>query len=319
MTVLVTGAAGFVGSHLAERLVEDGVSVRGIDRMADFYDPARKRENIADLLLGADFEFVEEDLNAVDLDALLEDVEVVYHLAGQAGVRTSWGTEFATYLDDNVLATQRLLEASRERDLRRFVYASSSSIYGDAEHFPTKESETPAPISPYGMSKLAGEHLGRLYFRAFGVPVVSLRYFTVFGPRQRPDMAFSRFIGAALEDRPIKVFGDGMQERDFTYVGDIVEATMAAGSRGEPGAVYNIAGGNHSTVAGVIEALERLTGRTLEIERSDAAVGDARRTGADIARAREDLGYDPAVSLETGIARQLEAERGRRELGPEKP
>ena len=319
MTVLVTGAAGFVGSHLAERLVEGGAPVRGIDRMADFYDPASKRENIAALLRGADFEFVEEDLNTVDLDALLEDVDIVYHLAGQAGVRTSWGTEFATYLDDNVLATQRLLEASRERDLRRFVYASSSSIYGDAEHFPTKESETPAPISPYGMSKLAGEHLGRLYFRAFGVPVVSLRYFTVFGPRQRPDMAFSRFIGAALEDRPIKVFGDGLQERDFTYVGDIVEATISAGSRGKPGAVYNIAGGNHSTVAAVIEALERLTGRTLKIERSDAAAGDARRTGADIAKAREDLGYEPAVSLETGITHQLEAERGRRELDPEDP
>jgi UDP-glucuronate 4-epimerase len=317
MTVLVTGAAGFIGSHLSERLVADGVEVRGVDRLSDFYDPARKRRNIASLMAGSGFEFVEGDLNSVDLKALMAGVDVVYHLAGQAGVRSSWGTEFTTYLDDNVLATQRLLEVARELSLDRFVVASSSSIYGDAEHFPTKESEKPAPVSPYGMTKLAAEHLGRLYFRAFDVPVVALRYFTVFGPRQRPDMAFCRFIGAALEGNPITVFGDGLQERDFTYVGDIVEATTAAAARGEPGAVYNVAGGNHATVADVIEVLGGLTGEPLEVERSATAIGDARKTGADIGLARRDLGYEPSTSLEEGIGRQLEDERRMRETGPE--
>src|SRR5215213_5528429 len=232
MTALVTGAAGFIGSHLADRLLADGVEVRAVDRLSDYYDVDLKRANLANLETHSSFSFLEGDLNQTELGPLLDGVEVVFHLAAQPGVRASWGREFEIYLSDNLLATQRLLEECRERELRRFVFASSSSIYGDAERFPTKETDPPAPVSPYGVTKLAAEHLSRQYFGGFGVPTVGLRYFTIFGPRQRPDMAFNRFIRAGLDGEAIDVYGDGLQERDFTYVGDAVEATVAAGDRG---------------------------------------------------------------------------------------
>ena len=316
MRALVTGAAGFIASHLAERLLADGNEVRGIDRLSDYYDVELKRANLALLEAQAGFSFVEEDINETDLEGLLDGVEVVFHLAAQPGVRASWGREFEIYLSDNLLATQRLLEASRERELPRFVFASSSSIYGDAESFPTKETDVPAPVSPYGVTKLAGEHLCRQYFRGFGVPTVALRYFTIFGPRQRPDMAFNRFIRAGLDGEPIQVFGDGLQERDFTYVADAVSATIAAGDRGTPGAAYNVAGGNAATVAGVVETLGSLLGGELAIDRQAAVIGDARKTGADTTRARKDLGYEPSVPLEEGLRRQIDAERKRRAAAP---
>jgi UDP-glucuronate 4-epimerase len=316
MSALVTGAAGFIGSHLTERLLGDGVEVRAVDRLSDYYDVELKRANLAVLESQSGFTFTEGDLNELDLAALLDGVDVVFHLAAQPGVRASWGREFEIYLSDNLLATQRLLEASRELELRRFVFASSSSIYGDAERFPTKETDKPAPVSPYGVTKLAAEHLARQYFRGFGVPTVALRYFTIFGPRQRPDMAFNRFIRAGLDDEAIAVFGDGLQERDFTYVSDAVEATVAAGDRGEPGGAYNVAGGNAATVAQVIETLGHLLGGELAIDYQPAVIGDARKTGADTGRAREDLGYSPAVPLEEGLRRQVEAERERRGATP---
>jgi UDP-glucuronate 4-epimerase len=312
VSALVTGAAGFIGSHLTERLLDDGVEVRAVDRLSDYYDVGLKRANLGVLDSHPGFTFVEGDLNQLDLGAVLDGVDVIFHLAAQPGVRTSWGREFGVYLDDNVHATQRLLEASRQRELRRFVFASSSSIYGDAGRFPTRESDAPAPVSPYGVTKLAGEQLCRLYFKGFGVPTVALRYFTIFGPRQRPDMAFSRFIHAALAGESIEVFGDGLQERDFTYVGDAVEATVAAGERGVPSEVYNVAGGNRATVADAIAMLGRLLGREPTVERRPAVVGDARRTGADTGRAREDLGYRPSTSLEEGLGLQLESQRARR-------
>ncbi|MGH2957303.1 MAG: NAD-dependent epimerase/dehydratase family protein [Solirubrobacterales bacterium] len=311
MRVLVTGAAGFIGSHLAERLRADGVSVHGVDRLSDYYDPALKRQNLSALLDDEGFTFSEGSLNELDLEQLLDEADVVYHLAGQPGVRVSWGEEFALYLDDNVLSTQRLLEVARGRQVDRFVLASSSSIYGDAENFPTSESATPAPVSPYGVTKLAAEHLCGLYYKGFGVPTVALRYFTIFGPRQRPDMAFNRFIRFGIEGRSLEVFGDGLQERDFTYVDDAVSATIAAGSKGKPGNVYNIAGGNHATVNEVLETLGELIGEQLQIEMLPAVVGDARKTGADTSRAKSDLGYAPKVSLREGLSRQLEAERSR--------
>ena len=312
MRALVTGAAGFIGSHLTERLIAEGETVRGVDRLSTYYDPELKRANLGLLSKLEGFEFVEGDLNELDLAALLEGVDTVFHLAGQPGVRVSWGQEFEIYLTDNVLSTQRLLELARESQLDRFVLASSSSIYGDAETFPTTEETKPAPVSPYGVTKLAAEHLCRLYATGFGVPAVSLRYFTIFGPRQRPDMAFNRFIDAALSDRPIEVFGDGLQERDFTYVSDAVAATIAAGREGEPGSVYNIAGGNSATVNDVIATIGRLLGAEPKITHKDAVIGDARKTGANTDRAREQLGYSPAVSLDEGLGRQLEAERARR-------
>jgi UDP-glucuronate 4-epimerase len=307
---LVTGVAGFIGSQLAERLVAQGDEVVGIDSLTDYYDPKRKARNLSAALESSDsFRFVKESINRADLASLLDGVDRVFHLAGQPGVRASWGKEFSVYLEDNVHATQRLLEAAKGSEVARFVIASSSSIYGDAEHFPTSEQELPQPVSPYGVTKLAAEHLGRLYWKAYDVPTVALRYFTIFGPRQRPDMAFTRFIEAALEDRSVQIYGDGEQVRDFTYVDDCITATIAASESGVPGGVYNIAGGTQATVLDVLGILEGLLGREVRREHHEAIAGDARRTGADTTRARNDLGYAPKTSLEAGIQKQLDAQR----------
>jgi nucleoside-diphosphate-sugar epimerase len=306
---VVTGAAGFIGSHLVRELLRRSGDVIGIDCFSTYYDPDRKRANVADFIDHHDFTLVDGDLNGLDLPRLLGRAEVVYHLAGQPGVRASWGDEFEIYLEQNLLATQKLLEAAKELPLRRFVVASSSSIYGDAERFPTKESDVPQPVSPYGVTKLAVEHLCHLYRKAFGVPYVLLRYFSIFGPRQRPDMAFSRFIAAALANRPLKILGDGGQSRDFTYVGDAVAATIEAGAKGEPGSTYNIAGGCQATVLEVVKTLEQLLERPLEREHVEPVPGDPRKTGADISAAKQDLDYEPTVPLEQGLANQLEHAR----------
>src|SRR3954453_19640896 len=255
-SALITGAAGFIGSHLAERLLERGETVIGVDRMSDYYDPSIKAANVDRLREQPAFSFVEADLAQVATPALLDGVSVVYHLAGQPGVRPSWGRSFEIYANDNVMATQALLEAAKEVSLERFVYASSSSVYGNAERFPTSEVDRPQPLSPYGVTKLAAEHLCNLYANSYGVPTVSLRYFSVYGPRQRPDMAFHRFIRAAATGEPLRIFGDGRQTRDFTYVGDIVAATLAAADRGVPGEVYNVAGGSRVSVLDVLGMLE---------------------------------------------------------------
>jgi UDP-glucuronate 4-epimerase len=306
---MVTGAAGFIGSHLARELLRRGHDVAGVDCFSRYYDPGRKRTNVADLVDDRRFTLVEGDLNELSLPNLLDGTQVVYHLAGQPGVRASWAREFEIYLAQNLLATQRLLEAVKELPIQRFVVASSSSIYGEAEQFPTKESDRPQPVSPYGVTKLAVEHLCNLYRQAYGVPSVLLRYFSIFGPRQRPDMAFSRFISAALANRPLMILGDGGQSRDFTYVDDAVAGTIAAGTHGEPGATYNIAGGCQATVLEVVNVLKRLLDQELELEHVDPAPGDPRKTGADISAARRDLSYEPAVSLEQGLARQLKNAR----------
>jgi UDP-glucuronate 4-epimerase len=309
LRVLVTGAAGFVGSHLAELLLESGQEVVGVDSFSEYYSPTHKRDNLAGIAEHPSLTFVEGDINDLDLGALLDGVAVVYHLAGQPGVRASWGAEFDIYLSQNLLTTQRLLEATRDLPLERFVLASSSSIYGQAERFPTQESDRPRPVSPYGVTKLAAEHLCHLYHVAFGSPTVSLRYFTIFGPRQRPDMAFSRFIAAAMAERPLTVIGGGTQSRDFTYVADAVTATMAAGERGVPGRIYNIAGGCQATVLDVVRMLEQLLGRPLEREHIPPVPGDPQKTGADISAATSDLGYEPTTGLEDGLSRQLEHAR----------
>lgn len=305
MRVLVTGAAGFVGSHLAEMLLEGEHEVVGVDSFSDYYSAARKRDNLAAIAKDPSFAFVEGDLNELDLGRLLDGVAVVYHLAGQPGVRASWGAEFDVYLAQNIASTQKLLEGARAAEIEKFVLASSSSVYGQAERFPTRESDRPRPISPYGVTKLAAEHLCHLYHEAFGVPTVMLRYFTIFGPRQRPDMAFSRFIAAALSHRPLTVIGDGTQSRDFTYVADAAAATIAAAERGVPDRIYNIAGGCQATVLNVVELLERLLARPLEREHLEPVPGDPRKTGADTTAARDDLGYEPSTGLEDGLSRQV--------------
>jgi UDP-glucuronate 4-epimerase len=309
LRALVTGAAGFIGSRLARSLVASGHSVIGIDRFSDCYDPALKRQNVEALLSEERFDLVKADLNEVDLAPLLQGVDVVFHLAAQPGVRASWGIEFDIYLDDNVLSTQRLLEAARDARLERLVFSSSSSIYGDPERFPVTEADIPRPISPYGVTKLAAERLCHLYSVEFSVPAVVLRYFTIFGPGQRPDMAFTRFIEAALGGGSVDVYGDGLQSRDFTYVDDAVEATISAATRGTPGSTYNVAGGAPATVLEVLETLEKLLHVEIQVRHHPAAPGDARRTEADTTLARRDLGYSPKTGLREGLARQAEAHK----------
>jgi nucleoside-diphosphate-sugar epimerase len=308
MRALVTGVAGFIGSHLAERLVESGTDVVGIDSFTDYYDPAIKRGNLARLSGSDSFTLIEGSLRDLDLADPVGSVEVIYHLAAQPGVRRSWGKEFGIYLDENLLATQQLLEAVKDAGPRRFVFASSSSIYGDAEAMPTPESAAPKPVSPYGVSKLAMEHVCRLYFSRFDVPTVALRYFTVYGPRQRPDMAFNRFIRAASAGEEIEIFGDGLQSRDFTFVADAVEATIAAGTAGTPGETYNVAGGSQATVLEVVEILGELLGTEVAVRHLPPVPGDARHTGADTQKARSDLSYAPTVKLREGLASQQAAQ-----------
>jgi len=254
-TCLVTGAAGFIGSHLAEALVARGYRVIGVDAFVDFYPRSMKEANLRDLRQAPTFQFIEADLRTTDLVTLLTGIDYVFHLAAQAGVLTSWGDGFTAYVEHNVLATQRLLEAAQQRGVRRVIYASSSSVYGETPTLPAREDSPPLPISPYGVTKLAAEHLCRLYTIGHELPTISLRYFTVYGPRQRPDMAFHKFIHALLRDEPIPVYGDGEQSRDFTYVGDIVAATLAAMGHGVPGACYNLGGGVQVTVKEVLDLI----------------------------------------------------------------
>ena len=302
---LVTGAAGFIGSHLTERLLKDGVRVTGVDCFTDYYDPALKRRNLESALAHPAFRLLELDLGAADLSSLPE-VTVVFHQAAQPGVRASWGAEFAVYTHHNVLATQRLLERYRDRPLERFVYASSSSVYGDAERYPTDEELTPRPYSPYGVSKLAGEHLVLLYGRNFGLPVSALRYFTVYGPRQRPDMAFHRFCRALLRGEAITVYGDGRQSRDFTFIDDAVEANLRAWTRSAPQGVYNVGGGSQVEVCEAIALLERALGRDARIRFEPRLPGDPLRTRADAGRLGAQLGFTPATPIDRGLAAEAE-------------
>ena len=306
MKALVTGAAGFVGSHVAERLLAGGAEVLGIDAFTDYYPRAQKERHVAGLRANRAFRLIESSLAEADLPRLLDGVTHVFHLAAQAGVRKSWGREFSVYTSNNVDATQILLEACVGRTVERFVFASSSSVYGDSVALPMKEDATPQPISPYGVTKLAAEQLCLLYYTNYRLPTVALRYFTVYGPRQRPDMAFSRFLTASMQDEPLPLYGDGRQTRDFTFVDDAVSATLAAATRGVPGAVYNIGGGSRVGILEVFELITRITGRPLRVERLDAQRGDMRDTYADTRKACADLGFAPTVSLEQGLRAQHE-------------
>ena len=301
MRALVTGTAGFIGSHLTGLLLDRGAQVTGIDCFTDYYARSIKEANLAHSLGREGFRFVEARLQDADLRRLLNGVTHVFHLAAQAGVRKSWGRDFRTYTENNVDASQQLLESCVGLPIERFVYASSSSIYGDNASIPMREDARPQPVSPYGVTKLAAEQLCYLYHVNHGVPTTSLRYFTVYGPRQRPDMGFHRFIRAALREQPIALYGDGEQTRDFTFVADAVAATAAVGERGVPGRVYNIGGGSRVSINQVLEMIGRVAGRPLDVRREPAQKGDMRDTFADTGLARADLGFAPSVSLEEGI------------------
>jgi UDP-glucose 4-epimerase len=304
MKVLVTGAAGFIGSHLSSALLDAGASVTGIDCFTDYYPRPLKEANLATLREQPRFTFLEAALQDVDLKALLNGVTHVFHLAAQAGVRKSWGRDFDVYTRNNIQATQHLLEALVRMPIQKYVYASSSSVYGDNVPLPMREDTYLQPLSPYGVSKLAAEHLGHLYFANYGIPAVSLRYFTVYGPRQRPDMGFQRFLTAVKEGRPITVYGDGEQTRDFTFVSDIVAANLAAAERGTAGRVYNIGGGSRVTLNHVLDLVGQVTGKAVTIHREPDQKGDMRHTYADTSLARRDLNFAPAVSLERGLEQQ---------------
>ncbi|HEY0240553.1 MAG TPA: NAD-dependent epimerase/dehydratase family protein [Friedmanniella sp.] len=317
MRALVTGVAGFVGSNLARQLLREGHEVVGIDVLTDYYEVSIKRGNLASIL-ETGFTFVEADLNTVDLGALLADVDWIFHQAGQPGVRMSWGKDFAIYVRQNIEATQRLLEAAKDSpNLKRLVYASSSSIYGNAERYPTSEEDRPQPVSPYGVTKLAAEHLCSLYASNFGVPTVSLRYFTVYGPGQRTDMAFTRFVRAAVLDELISIYGTGEQIRDFTFVDDVVAANIAAASTADvpPGTVLNVAGGSNVSVLDTLAIINGLNGRPLRVEHTESVKGDVFRTGGDTAKITRVLGWKPTVTIEEGLARHLDW--ARRTFGPQ--
>ncbi len=307
MNALVTGCAGFIGSTLTDRLLADGADVVGVDCFTDYYPRAVKERNLTAALSHARFRFIESRIQDLDLTAVLHDRTHVFHLAAQAGVRKSWGRDFAIYTVNNIEATQVLLEAAtRMPALERLVYSSSSSVYGDRVAMPMREDALPEPVSPYGVSKLAAEQLCYLYFANFQVPTVSLRYFTVYGPRQRPDMAFHKFLRATILDEPIGVYGDGDQTRDFTFVSDAVAANVLAATRGVAGRVYNIGGGSRVSVKDVLAMIERVTGRRAPVNVDPAQKGDMRHTYADTSRARADLGYAPEIGLEAGLAAEYQ-------------
>jgi len=305
MKCFVTGAAGFIGSTLSEKLLSIGHSVIGVDCFTDYYDIELKKKNLLNLHAQKDFKLIEKNILDVDLASALDGVDVIFHQAAQAGVRASWGGYFSIYTNLNVLGTQRLLEACKGKGITKFVYASSSSVYGDTPDIPMKETSYLQPVSPYGVSKLAAEHLCYLYYKNFGIPTVSLRYFTVFGPRQRPDMSFNRFIKATLLDKKISLYGDGEQTRDFTFISDIVDANIAAMERGEGGSIFNIGGGVRVSMNQVIEMLEEVMGKKMTIDRQATQKGDMRHTYADTTMAQEKLLYQPKISLKEGLTKEV--------------
>ena len=307
MSIVVTGVAGFIGSHLAARLLAQGNDVVGIDCLTDYYDVSLKRANLRTLLDEHRFRFEPVDLAQDELRPLLADSTCVYHLAAQPGVRKSWGDAFGSYVRNNIVATQRVLEAMRG-STAPIVFASSSSVYGDAEGYPTPEDAPPKQITPYGVNKLCSEQLVPASRRSAGLDARCVRYFTVYGPRQRPDMAFSRFIAAGRAGRAVEVYGDGEQVRDFTFVSDAVEATIRAGSVASAGeAIFNVGGGSSVTVRAVLASLAEILGRSIEIRELPSQPGDVRETGADLRRAEATLGWHPTVSLDEGLRAQVAA------------
>lgn len=306
--VIVTGSAGFIGSHLVDSLLADGHRVIGVDSFADYYDRGTKEDNIAPAVGQANFRLVEADLTTADLASLLQDVDLIFHVAGQPGVRGSWGEQFEIYTRNNILATQRLLEAAVAAGKIPLVYASSSSLYGNLTTMPLAEDMTPAPVSPYGVTKLAAEHLCRLYSAVHGLPTISLRLFTVYGPRQRPDMAFQRFLTALLKGQEIILYGDGLQTRDFTFVGDVVRAFRLAGERCKAGQhsgqVFNVAGGARVALREVLTLLPTVAGRELRVRTLPAQSGDVRDTWADTTSIKTCLGFSPGVALFEGLQTQ---------------
>lgn len=306
MRVLVTGVSGFIGSSLSEKLLDEGFQIIGVDSFFDYYPRKIKENNLYDLLQQPDFEFIESDILGIDWDKIISQVDGVFHQAALAGVRASWGQKFDQYVQNNILGTQRLLEACKNRRVEKFIYASSSSVYGDTDELPINESSTTNPVSPYGVSKLAAEHLASLYFKNYGVPAVSLRYFTVYGPRQRPDMAFHKFITAMINGDKIEVYGTGEQTRDFTFIDDVVQANIQAFRNARAGEVYNIGGGSRIKLIDTIRIIEEITGREANLVYTEPQRGDAKHTFSDVTKAKADFDYSPQVDVKSGLEKHYE-------------
>ena len=301
MKALVTGCAGFIGSHLVDKLLELDYKVIGIDCLTDYYPRAVKEDNIAIVLEHKDFEFIDKDILEI---SKFPGVDYVFHLAAQAGVRASWGSSFEIYTRNNIEATQKLLESYKDRKIKKFVFASSSSVYGDAE-LPMKENSLLKPVSPYGVTKLAGENLCYLYWKNYNLPTVSLRFFTVYGPRQRPDMAIHKFVKAMLNNEEIIVYGDGEQTRDFTYVDDVVEANILTANREIEGEVFNMGGCSRISVNELIGIMERAIGRRAKVKYTEKQKGDVRDTWADVSKAEKVLGWMPKTKIEEGLEKYI--------------
>lgn len=301
MICLVTGAAGFIGSHLCQKLLKEGYFVIGVDSFTDFYPRWLKEKNILNLLNDKKFDFIEKDICLLDLTKLLKKSDVVFHLAAQAGVRTSWGHNFSIYTKNNIEGTQRLLEAARKSSIKKFIYASSSSVYGLCPELPMTETSALYPFSPYGVTKLAAEQLCFLYFRNYKIPSISLRLFTVYGPRQRPDMAFHNFFKSIAKNKPISVFGNGTQTRDFTYIDDIIGAFMASLRHGKIGETYNIGGGCRKKLEDIFPLLEDICQQKIKINWEKNQKGDVLHTFAAIGKAKRDLNFSPQIQLEEGL------------------
>ncbi|HLO83885.1 MAG TPA: NAD-dependent epimerase/dehydratase family protein [Nostocaceae cyanobacterium] len=306
--ILITGVAGFIGSHLAEILLKKGYQVIGVDNFNGYYEPGFQQNNIAPFKDLPEFQLVRYDIQFANWQNLLKDVEIIYHQAAQTGVRTSWGKGFSIYSERNINATQILLEAAKDAPkLKRFIFASTASVYGETEILPTNEEVCPQPVSPYGITKLAAERLCQLYFQNFGIPIVILRYFTVYGPRQRADMAFHKFFKAILENEAISIYGDGRQTRDFTFVSDITAANLAAAvTPNVVGEIFNIGSGSRVGLAEVLETITEIVGKPVKKNYIATANDDARHTAADISKARQILGYQPQISLKEGLIKEWE-------------
>jgi len=306
MRVLVTGVSGFIGSSLSEKLLDEGFQVIGVDSFFDYYPRKIKEKNLFNSLNHSDFEFVEADILEIDWNNILSNVEGVFHQAALAGVRASWGQKFDQYVQNNILGTQRLLEACKDKSLKKIVYASSSSVYGDTDELPIKETSQTNPVSPYGVTKLSAEHLASLYYKGYGVPTVSLRYFTVYGPRQRPDMAFHKFITAIMNGDQIEIYGNGEQTRDFTYIDDAVQANIQAFKDGKAGEVYNIGGGSRIKLIDTIRIIEKIVGEKANLVYTEPQRGDARHTFSDVSKAETDFEYSPMTDVKSGLEKHYE-------------
>ncbi len=305
MKILVTGAAGFIGSHLCEKLLNDPKNrIIGVDTFIGPTPINLKEMNLQSLKNHPRFQFIELNLLTADLDNLLSEVDTIYHLAGMPGVRSSWGIDFDPYVSNNILVTQRLLEAVKNKNLTKFIYASTSSVYGE-KNGKVSENSIPTPLSPYGITKLTGEYLCHVYYKSYNVPIVVVRFFTVYGPRQRPDMAFHRFIVQILKEEPITIFGDGTQSRDFTFISDCVDATSSVLHEDVIGRTINIGGKERASINDIITMLEEITGNKAKVNYTQKVSGEPKHTWADITLAQTLLHYDPKISLKEGLTREM--------------